>query len=215
MVSSPRAVGAGDLSPSICGRQSASVPRAAAARTAAWHPSSVSNFFIMAWGSAGCPVSANNTRMYPAVYIFKTACGRRRVDTVIGEAITTARVKQPKMVLTIFCFINHLMISAIRERPQRVTAVNYTVQCEWLRRVGHVAALDHCPQRPDSTEPPPRVAHSPRACSSRNSCTSSNNCMRFFSQKTKWVPSPIVTERLEDTLTSSENKPCAISASDS
>ena len=71
MVSSPRAVGAGDLSPSICGRQSASVPRAAAARAAAWHPSSVSNFFIMAWGSAGCPVSASNTRMYPAVSILK------------------------------------------------------------------------------------------------------------------------------------------------
>ena len=71
VVFSPRVVVLPDLRPSICGRQSASVPRAAAARAAAWHPSSVSNLFIMAWGSAGCPVSASNTRMYPAVPILK------------------------------------------------------------------------------------------------------------------------------------------------
>ena len=71
VVSSPRAVVLPDLRPSICGRQSASMPRGVAARAAAWHPSSVSNFFIMAWGSAGCPVSASNTRMYPAVSILK------------------------------------------------------------------------------------------------------------------------------------------------
>jgi len=70
-VSSPRAVVLPDLRPSIRGRQSASVPRAAAARAAAWHTSSVSNFFIMGWGSAGCPVSASNTRIYPAVSILK------------------------------------------------------------------------------------------------------------------------------------------------
>ena len=93
VVFSPRVVVLPDLRPSICGRQSASVPRAAAARAAAWHPSSVSNFFIMAWGSAGCPVSASNTRMYPAVSILKhraaaVRCGSGLINVPLITALS-------------------------------------------------------------------------------------------------------------------------------
>jgi hypothetical protein len=76
---------------STCGRQPARVPRAAADRAAAWHPSSVANFFIMACGSAGLPVSASNIRTYPTA---STACGS-------GEWNTPQRDQPIASILTI------------------------------------------------------------------------------------------------------------------
>jgi len=60
------------LSGSTCGRQCARVsPGAATARAAAWHPSSVSKFTVMACCFAGFPVSDSNTRIYPEALILK------------------------------------------------------------------------------------------------------------------------------------------------
>lgn len=69
---------------SACGRQSAIVPGAAAALAAAWHNSSVSNFFIIACGLAGLPISESSTRMYPEAGIF-------------GEASPGSRKRQVKL----------------------------------------------------------------------------------------------------------------------
>ena len=71
LVSSPGSVVPSCVS--ICGRQSASVPGAAAARAAAWHNSSVWKVFITACGLAGLPVSESTTRMYPEARILGEA----------------------------------------------------------------------------------------------------------------------------------------------